>query len=103
MLLALSAAIALLPARAPAGGVEEPSPSVRLDLTLSRTPPIAPPSPAPEAVRKDIEDTVREILARERDEAAMRAAIPGPSLRPDLHYDVRSGLQSRHLRDALRR
>lgn len=86
------------------GPVWAQEPSVRLDLTLSRKkPPVVTPAPDPEVARKDAEQAVAELEARKRDEEVLRAAVPSPSRRPDLSYDVWSGIQSRNVRDALRR
>lgn len=84
-------------------GAEEPSQPVPLEVTLARRPPAAHPPPDPEVVKKDAERAVTEMEARRRDEEALRRARPVPPRRPDLNYDVVSGIQSRSLTDALRR
>ncbi len=83
---------------------QESSPAVRMDLTLSRRPPLPPqPPPDPKVVEKDAEEAIAAIKARERSEEVIRETLRAPSRRPDLNYDVWSGIQSRNVNDALRR
>lgn len=86
-----------------AGWAEEPSRPVPLEVTLARRAPAVHPPLDPEVVKKDAERAVTEMEARRRDEEALRRARPAPPRRPDLNYDVVSGIQSRSLTDALRR
>ena len=99
----LLTAVAWVPAGDRLAWAQEPSPSLRLELKLTRKPPVVPPVPDPEIVKRDAARAITEFEARERDERAMRQAIPSPPRRPDLNYDVWSGIQSRSLTDALRR
>ena len=72
--------------------------------TLSpKRPVISPLLPDSEVAKQDAEEAIRELEARERTERALREATPGLPRRPDLSPDVRSGIQSRQLSDALRR
>ena len=83
---------------------QESSPAVRMDLTLSRRPPALPQqSPDPKVVEKDAGEAVAAIKARERSEEVIREMLRAPSRRPDLNYDVWSGIQSRNINDAVRR
>ncbi len=83
---------------------QEPAPSVRMEVTLSRRPPVPPqPPPDPKVVEKDAEEAIAAIKARERSEEVIRETLRAPSHRPDLNYDVWSGIQSRNLNNALRR
>lgn len=87
----------------PARG-EEPSPQLKLELRLARKPPVAPQLvPDPRVAEEDTEHAIAEIQARERTEALVRETLRAPSRRPDLQYDVWSGIQARNISDALRR
>ncbi len=100
--LLLAAAAGVYAGNCPVWG-QEPSPSVRMEVTLSRRPPRAPQLPDPKVVERDTEEAVAAIKARERREEVMRETLRAPSRRPDLNYDVWSGIQSRNINDALRR
>ena len=82
---------------------EEPSPQLKLELTLARKPPVIHPRPDPKTAEQDAEQAIAEVETRKRDERLMRETAPAAPRRPDLHYDVLSGIQSRGLQDALRR
>ena len=82
---------------------EEPTAPLRLEVTISHRHPAVQPPPDPELVTKEAEQAVRELEARQRDDEALRQSIPKPSARPDLNYDVWSGIQSRGLTNTLRR
>jgi hypothetical protein len=92
----------------PSGGVppahaQEPSAPVRLELTLSRRPPaMVQPAPDPKLAEQDAEKAIAELKVRERSEALVRETLQVPSRRPHLDYDVRSGIQARNIREALR-
>lgn len=51
----------------------------------------------------DAQQAMADAEVRERERKAMREAVPGPPHRPDLGYDIVSGIQARRLSDALRR
>ncbi len=102
-LMTLLATFAVFPAWAPSVRAEEPSQPVRIDLKLSSRPPVVHPAPDPEIAKKDAEQAVAEIEERERGQRLIRENILNPPRRPDLTYDVFSGIQSRRLNDALRR
>lgn len=82
---------------------EEPSASLQLELKPPRTRPLGLSSPRPEIVQADTARAISEIKARERLDEVIRETIQGPRRRPDLNYDVFSGIQSRNLSNALRR
>lgn len=81
---------------------EDPSTPLQLHLTLSRRPAFVHPTPDPKIAEKDADEAIAEIKARERGEELSRETLR-PSRRPDLSYDVWSGIQSRNINDALRR
>jgi hypothetical protein len=51
----------------------------------------------------DAQQAMADVEVLERDAKAMREAVPSLPHRPDLSYDVVSGIQARRLSDALRR
>ena len=101
-ILTMPAALALLCAWAPPLHAEQPSATDQLHLRLSRRPPAAHPSPDPRIAQMDAQQAMAGVEARERERKAMREAVPTPLQRPDLSYDVVSGIQARRLSDALR-
>ena len=82
---------------------QEPSPELKLELRLVRKPPVVHPAPDPATAEEHVGAAIAEIEARERDERLMREVKPGPLRRPDLSYDVWSGIQARNINNALRR
>ncbi len=83
---------------------QESSPAVRMDLTLSRRPPVPPqPLPDPMVVEKDALEAIAAIKARERSEELVRELMQSRLRRPDLDRDVWSGIESRNVNNALRR
>jgi hypothetical protein len=67
---------------------------------------IVRPSPPAETVERDVEAAAAEVEQRveqrRRQDDAVRE-LRRPPRRPDLDYDVKSGIQSQRLNDALRR
>ena len=82
---------------------EEPSPQLQLELKVTRKRPEVPVAPDPKVAEQDAEEAVAKLQARERTNELIRETLRAPSRRPDLSYDVWSGIQSRNVRDALRR
>ena len=82
---------------------EEPSPALKLELKVARKRPEVPVAPDPKVAEQEAEKAVAELQARERSEELIRETLRAPSRRPDLHYDVWSGIQARSVSDALRR
>jgi len=101
--LMLSFVSVLLPVQAPIVRAEGPSESLQLELKLSRTRPLVHPLPDPKIVEKDAKEAVAAIEERERSEKVIRETLRAPSRRPDLNYDIWSGIQSRNINGALRR
>lgn len=60
------------------------------------------PSPDPGIAQTDAQQAMADLEVRERDAKAMREAAPRLPHRPDLGYDVVSGIQARRLSGALR-
>jgi hypothetical protein len=84
--------------------VAEPTSSPpQKDLKLSTAPP--PPTPLPESYvsETDADQVGAEIGRRERDNKLIREEILEPHRRPDLEYDVVSGIQSRNANKTLGR
>jgi hypothetical protein len=80
-----------------------PSPAPT-DLSISRMQrrPVVLPKPAPDAIRADAEQAVREYEARANMPGLVQQTSPvRPSLRPDLDDDVTGGIQTRRLKEAL--
>ena len=61
---------------------------------------IVRPTPPAETVERDVQAAAAEVQQRQRQDAAVRE-LRRP-LRPDLDYDVKSGIQSQRLNDVLR-
>ncbi|MBI4610865.1 MAG: hypothetical protein HY726_17885 [Candidatus Rokubacteria bacterium] len=98
----MAAVLALLVAALVVARAEEPSASLELELKPPATAARILPLPATEAVRADTAQAISEIEAQERLDALVRETIRSPRRRPDLDYDVFSGIQSRGISNALR-
>lgn len=100
----LLAAVGWLPIEHHVARSEEPTSALRLELTLSPQPRVAPQqAPDPKIANQDVEKAMVQIRARERSEELARETLRAPSRPPHLRYDVGSGIQSRNINDALRR
>jgi hypothetical protein len=75
----------------------------QLELRHPRRPTVVLPEVPPDTVRADAEAARREIEGRARVKEATGEAREPLRRRPDLSYDVVSGIQSRGVNDALRR
>jgi hypothetical protein len=64
---------------------------------------IVRPTPSPETIERDMQQAVAEAEQRERQQEIVRDLRRPLPRRPDLGYDVNSGIQSQRLHDALRR
>jgi len=61
------------------------------------------PKPSPDQVRTDADSAVSDFTAKRSPDRVVRETSPvRPSARPDLNYDVQSGIQSRRLNDLRR-
>ena len=63
---------------------------------------IVRPTPPPAVVEQDVQAATGELEQRRRQEETVRELRRPLPRRPDLDYDVRSGIQSQRLNDALR-
>jgi hypothetical protein len=61
------------------------------------------PTPPPEGLERDVQEAAAEAEQRRRQDAIVRELQRPLPHRPDLDYDVKSGIQSQRLNDALRR
>ena len=92
-----------IPASLQPASAQQASPQLKLELQVARKRPEVPVAPDPKVAEQAAERAVAEIQARERSEELIRETFRAPSRRPDLHYDVWSGIQARSVSDALRR
>ena len=63
---------------------------------------IVRPSPPAAVVERDVEAAAAEVEQRQRQDETVRQLWRPVPRRPDLDYDVRSGIQSQRLNDVLR-
>ena len=61
------------------------------------------PTPPAATIERDVHDAMAEGERRERQQEIVRDLRRPVSRRPDLDYDIKSGIQSQRLNDALRR
>jgi hypothetical protein len=61
------------------------------------------PSTPIDVIEKDADTATTEVEQRRREQETVRGVTRPAPRRPDLDYDVKSGIQSRRLNDALRR
>lgn len=101
-LLALLVAGLVLPAAAGAQNASSPS-STELQVEVKRKRHLVRPVPSPAVVAEDVERARGQLEERVRDERLLRQQSVPASRRPDLDYDVVSGIQGRTLQKALRR
>jgi hypothetical protein len=98
---AFVAALAVMPASSSASAQEsrpaEGSTSLELQRESKPRPIVRPETDAGQATR-DAASAAAEYEQRQRDEAVMRAQTRPAFRRPDLGYDVTSGIQQRNLR-----
>lgn len=64
---------------------------------------IVRPSPPVETVERDVQAAAADAEQRQRQDETVRELQRPLPRRPDLDYDVKSGIQSQRLNDALRR
>ena len=96
--------VALLTAALPivASAQSKPS-SGDLELQRKQKRAVVLPKQTPEQVRSDADQAISEYAATRPTGRVVRENSPvRPSPRPDLDYDVRTGIQSERLGDALR-
>jgi hypothetical protein len=82
-----------------AAGAQESQKSTTLELTRDSTPrPVVRPEADPGQAARDAEKAAADYEQKQRDEALMREQTRPKFSRPDLGYDVTSGIQQRNLR-----
>jgi hypothetical protein len=64
---------------------------------------IVRPSPPAETIERDVQDAAAEAEQRQRQQVIVRDLQRPLPRRPDLDYDIKNGIQSQRLNDALRR
>ena len=97
--------IAMLIAGLPlAAAAQSSTPGTRdLEIQSKQRRSIVLPKPTPEQIRQDADAAVSDYAATQNPGKVVRETSPvRPSARPDLDYDVRSGIQSQRLNDAVR-
>ena len=98
-------AVALLTTALPLTARAQPPSPTTGDLQLERQQKrsIVLPKPSADQVRADADRAVSEYAATQRPDKIVRETSPvRPSARPDLDYDVKSRIQTRGVKDALR-
>jgi hypothetical protein len=87
-----------------AAAAQAPAPSTGdLELQTKQRRSIVLPKPTPEQIRREADTAVSEYSATRSPGKTVRETSPvRPPSRPDLDYDVKSGIQSQRLNDALR-
>ena len=101
----LALGIAMLAAGLPlAAAAQAPSPATGdLELQRKQKRAVVLPKPTPDQARADADAAVSEYAATRDPGTVVRETSPvRPSRRPDLDYDVKSGIQSRGVSDALK-
>lgn len=101
----LALGLAFLAAALPlAAAAQSSSPSTGdLELQRKQRRSVVLPKPSPDQVRADADRAVSDYAATRAPGRIVRETLPTrPSARPDLDYDVKSGIQSQRLNDALR-
>lgn len=100
----IALALALLTTALPlAAAAQSPAGQDDLKLEMKRKRAIVLPKQSPDQVRADADRAVDEIAAGRRSGELVEKTSPvRPSARPDLDYDVKSGIQTRGVNDALR-
>ena len=79
-----------------------PNTDTQLEMKTRQRRTVVRPDTPPETVEKDAEAATAQVEhQRQARESARAATRPGPR-RPDLDYDVKNGIQSQRLNDALR-
>ena len=101
----LALGIAILVVGLPlAAFAQSPSPTARdLEMQTKQRRSVVLPKPTQEQIRQDADTAVSEYAATREPGKVVRETSPvRPSARPDLDSDVRSGIQSQRLNDAVR-
>ena len=100
--LTLAVAAALVAPEAVMGQAASPT-DTQLQMERRQRRVIVRPSPPAETVESDVQDAAAQVEQRRRQDETVRELRRPLPRRPDLDYDVKSGIQSQRLNDALRR
>jgi hypothetical protein len=99
LLVALAAAL-LVPEAVSAQAASPTETQLQLERQQRRL--IVRPSPSAEAIERDAQEAAVQAEQAQRQQEIARD-LRRPSRRPDLDYDVKTGIQSQRLNDALHR
>lgn len=80
-----------------------PTQETRLEIEMKRRRHIVRPPIVPETVTQDVERATADLDRAAREERLIREVTRPTPRRPDLDYDVRSGIQAQTIQRALRR
>lgn len=80
-----------------------PGTETRLEMERRQRRPVVRPTPPAESVERDASSAAEDVEQRRRREETVRGVTRPAPRRPDLDHDVKSGIQSQRLNDALRR
>ena len=94
--LLITSAGALLAAVAPAQNAVSQDTDIEQQMKRRRF--VVQPKPDPQMITQDIDRVTELLAAQQRFDRAVRDSVSPLHRRPDLDYDVRSGIQSRNLR-----
>ena len=100
-LLALVAAVLLAPVTVRAQAASPTDTQLQIERQQRRV--IVRPSPPADVVARDVDAAKAEVQQRAREEQIARDLRRPLPRRPDLDYDVKSGIQSQRLNGILRR
>jgi hypothetical protein len=100
---ALAAALILLTPGAALAQAASPGPETRLETERRQRRAVVRPGTPSDVVEHDAEAVATEVEQRRRQHETARGLTQPVPRRPDLDYDVKSGIQSQRLNDALRR
>ena len=92
--LPLALGVALLVVTPLISAAQAPSTSSDLQIERKERKPVVLPKPSQDQMRVDAERAVDEILGREPGTVVRDTSPVRPSSRPDMNYDVKSGIQS---------
>jgi hypothetical protein len=98
--MALIIAVALVPGSVMAQPASPSETQLQMERRQRRS--IVRPRPPDETVARDADTAAVEAARRERERETIRELRRPPSRRPDLDSDVKGGIQSQRLKDALR-
>lgn len=99
----LAAALVLLAPAPVLAQAASPGADAQLQMERRQRRVIVRPSTPADVIEHDVQTATEEIEQRQRQQETVGALTRPVPRRPDLDYDVKSGIQSQRLNDALRR